>query len=132
MQAAGFKCQECGKADEELHVHHCYYEKGLAPWEYDDECFKVLCQDHHSERQRIEPSVKKLVHRFSIHALLRLESVLTAIDNNELNILFEIMVMGDCKAIQNALQVSRIIGEARDESYKFGKHDGLEEARKRK
>lgn len=40
-------CSKCGaKSDEEaLHVDPCYYEEGMAPWEYPDSAYRCLCED---------------------------------------------------------------------------------------
>lgn len=37
LKLAGFQCENCGSEEETLHIHHAYYEKGLAPWDYPDE-----------------------------------------------------------------------------------------------
>jgi len=42
-----FKCSRCGCDDLPLHVHHDYYETGLAPWEYDNEYLRTLCMECH-------------------------------------------------------------------------------------
>lgn len=51
LQRAGFACESCGTSDETLHVHHSYYEKGLAPWEYPDLSLHCLCERCHKEAQ---------------------------------------------------------------------------------
>lgn len=43
----GFACRHCGRADATLNVHHLFYRKGCAPWEYDDSALKTLCKDCH-------------------------------------------------------------------------------------
>lgn len=51
MQRAEFKCEHCGNEEKTLNIHHAYYEKGLAPWEYPDESLHCLCEDCHKEAQ---------------------------------------------------------------------------------
>jgi hypothetical protein len=46
-----FACENCGTKEETLHVHHSYYEKGLAPWEYPDESLSALCVECHRKAQ---------------------------------------------------------------------------------
>lgn len=53
----GFRCRFCSAADRELHVHHCYYEKGKAPWEYPDWSMLTACADCH---ETIEQNMKEL------------------------------------------------------------------------
>lgn len=50
MQAAGFRCQDCGSEDDTLNVHHAYYIKGNKPWEYPGESLRCLCETCHKER----------------------------------------------------------------------------------
>lgn len=42
-----FTCQACGATEQELHVHHSVYTDGLAPWEYEDEQYRVWCSTCH-------------------------------------------------------------------------------------
>lgn len=42
-------CKNCCNAEETLHVHHCYYEKGKKPWEYPDASLLTLCATCHQE-----------------------------------------------------------------------------------
>ena len=34
-----------------MHVHHGYYEKGLAPWEYPEQSLHCLCEKCHKKAQ---------------------------------------------------------------------------------
>lgn len=51
MQRADFKCEDCKTAEKTLNIHHSYYEKGLAPWEYPDKSLHCLCEDCHEIAQ---------------------------------------------------------------------------------
>lgn len=51
MKLAGFMCSVCEAADKTLNVHHSYYEKGKAPWEYPTESLHCLCEDCHVVEQ---------------------------------------------------------------------------------
>ena len=42
-----WKCRHCGKAKEELHVHHRAYISGREPWEHPDWCYVTLCEKCH-------------------------------------------------------------------------------------
>ena len=50
-----FKCTECGRTTETLHVHHKSYIYGRMPWDYDDSNLVTLCKHCH----RLEESLKK-------------------------------------------------------------------------
>lgn len=69
LQAADFTCADCGSRTETLHVHHCWYEKGLWPWEYPDVAYRVLCKDCHTKRQGIELDIQQRLSEFSTSEL---------------------------------------------------------------
>jgi 5-methylcytosine-specific restriction endonuclease McrA len=52
------ECKICG-LDEELHVHHGYYAKGLSPWEYEHDSLHTLCSYCH---ERVHDSISR-IHR---------------------------------------------------------------------
>ena len=41
-------CSVCQSKEKTLHVHHTYYEKGMAPWDYPQHSLKVLCEECHA------------------------------------------------------------------------------------
>ena len=47
LQRDDFKCQSCTDDENQLHVHHIYYKKGLKPWEYDNVILITLCEECH-------------------------------------------------------------------------------------
>lgn len=51
LKRDGFTCRMCGSEDnsEQLHVHHVFYRKGLAVWEYPDESLISVCESCHEE-----------------------------------------------------------------------------------
>lgn len=61
-----FACRECGDGTLPLHVHHGYYESGLAPWEYPDESLRTVCEECHATRQALELKIKKYLAGLSI------------------------------------------------------------------
>jgi hypothetical protein len=52
MERHEFTCQHCDSKSKTLNVHHVNYEKGKAPWDYDDENFVTLCDGCHSMVER--------------------------------------------------------------------------------
>lgn len=56
MERAGFRCEDCADHRKTLNVHHSYYLKNRAPWEYPSESLVCLCEDCHvvAERQLAE------------------------------------------------------------------------------
>jgi hypothetical protein len=51
MERDGFACVYCDSAEKTLNVHHSYYERGNAPWEYPDSSLHTLCEDCHKIAQ---------------------------------------------------------------------------------
>lgn len=51
LNRAGFKCENCGAADQCLHVHHGYYAKGADPWDYPEETLWCLCEACHEQAE---------------------------------------------------------------------------------
>lgn len=49
MERDKFKCQHCYSAEKTLNVHHAFYTKGAAPWEYEDSALLTLCEDCHGQ-----------------------------------------------------------------------------------
>ncbi len=47
MEQSEFTCEHCSSTSKTLNVHHVNYDKGKAPWDYDDEHFVTLCEDCH-------------------------------------------------------------------------------------
>ena len=54
MNRDGFRCRNCdAKEGATLNVHHVYYLKGKAPWEYPDEALWTICEDCHKDFERM-------------------------------------------------------------------------------
>jgi hypothetical protein len=64
MQKANFECQNCGSKDSTLHIHHSYYEKDKAPWEYPEDTLQCLCEDCHKEIRglyaRLDENIRRI------------------------------------------------------------------------
>jgi len=66
LNRANFECEDCGSNDKTLHVHHSYYEKGLAPWEYPEESLYCLCEDCHKRAQDINALIQKQIGKLEL------------------------------------------------------------------
>ena len=55
-----FVCQSCFDYETTLHVHHCYYEWGKDPWDYDDDSLVTLCSECHQYETEYLKDAKKL------------------------------------------------------------------------
>ena len=54
IEEAGFECQNCGSKDDTLPVHHLYYEKDKAAWDYPEEALQCLCEKCHKEAKELQ------------------------------------------------------------------------------
>lgn len=55
-----FHCEECD-SEKRLQVHHNWYHKGRAPWEYDDEELSCLCALCHTKRTLADDQFKQVL-----------------------------------------------------------------------
>lgn len=55
MQAADWKCQQCGDERTTLHVHHPEYRRGAKPWEYEAGELECLCSHCHKREHGERP-----------------------------------------------------------------------------
>jgi hypothetical protein len=56
-------CQRCGNKDETLHVHHKWYERGCAPWEYPLESLITFCCTCHESETSLRKDIDDLIIR---------------------------------------------------------------------
>jgi hypothetical protein len=47
LERDAWTCQVCQNTENTLHVHHCWYENDIEPWDYPGECFVTLCEPCH-------------------------------------------------------------------------------------
>lgn len=61
LEANDFICQRCLMEGKTVHVHHKLYRWDTDPWDYEDDCFVILCEDcHHQETIIRKVSFKRL------------------------------------------------------------------------
>jgi len=53
MNRDKFRCKLCGDTETQLHVHHKEYN-GNDPWDYDNKLLVTLCEDCHTEVEKIK------------------------------------------------------------------------------
>lgn len=73
MERARWVCERCGDAGTTLNVHHTYYEKDHAPWEYPTESLHCLCECCHECAQDISTMLKRMIGKLP---LCRIEEAL--------------------------------------------------------
>lgn len=61
MERDGFTCCECGDDDTTLNVHHRYYIKNNAPWDYPDEALLTLCENCHARRHELNQLISQVI-----------------------------------------------------------------------
>ena len=45
-------CVLCANKERTLHVHHCWYEDNVDPWDYPPHCLVTLCEDCHAKEPK--------------------------------------------------------------------------------
>jgi hypothetical protein len=63
MQRARFRCKRCFSDDVTLNVHHSYYERDKAPWEYPNWSLHCYCEPCHQEVAKELQEIKELLAR---------------------------------------------------------------------
>jgi hypothetical protein len=66
LERANFECEDCGTGEVTLQVHHSYYEKNLAPWEYPDESLHCLCENCHRKLQDLQTLLQRLIGKLEL------------------------------------------------------------------
>ena len=85
MERDKWTCQSCGASGEgvTLNVHHIFYEKGKAPWEYEDEMLVTWCQECHEKRHELQKKFLKHLARLSSKHLDGLSTLLSQAEDDE-------------------------------------------------
>jgi 5-methylcytosine-specific restriction endonuclease McrA len=78
MQRANFRCEWCGTDGVTLNVHHSYYEKDKAPWDYPDESLHCLCEPCHKKFQNHYDQIKRMLGWIGIENNEQLLGYMTA------------------------------------------------------
>ena len=73
LEATEWKCQSCESGTTNLQVHHQYYLRNTDPWDYEDDCYKVLCENCHEIYQKSMESAHKFIARSNL--ILALEKM---------------------------------------------------------
>lgn len=64
MERAGFRCESCFTNEVTLNVHHKFYRKNAAPWDYADHELLCLCETCHEKehhwQERLKTALAKL------------------------------------------------------------------------
>lgn len=61
LEAANWKCEDCGDGSLELQVHHTVYARGWQPWDYDARLLIAVCAVCHAARQQAEERIHMAV-----------------------------------------------------------------------
>lgn len=64
LKQHGFECTNCGGKDEELNVHHKFYKKDTAPWEYEDDELTVFCKTCHESWHAAKKEAEQVIGNF--------------------------------------------------------------------
>lgn len=79
LERADFACENCFGSIETLHIHHDYYEKGVEPWEYDNDTLHCLCASCHKEVTVVMNGINRTIGRLDTEALWDLKKILFAV-----------------------------------------------------
>lgn len=72
LNRSDFSCEECGDASSTLNVHHRIYRRGAAPWEYEDDELRALCENCHQAEHQIRGALTESMARMRLYTLSQL------------------------------------------------------------
>lgn len=72
LNAADFRCEDCGSKEKTLNVHHVIYHKGREVWNYDNDELMVLCEECHQARHRLQSAMMLIMKRFGTPGLTQI------------------------------------------------------------
>lgn len=79
LQRDDFVCQECFDSESTLHVHHKYYRKGQAPWDYPLRALITLCESCHKNESKDFYDIRKdLIEKLSDHGATTMDFLFLA------------------------------------------------------
>ncbi len=61
MEAAGWRCENCGATSTTLNVHHKQYIKGRMYWEYERHELECLCENCHKAHHEMQDGLKAML-----------------------------------------------------------------------
>ena len=67
-----FTCRHCGETEKPLHVHHCFYNKGAQPWDYESGTLVTLCEDCH---EAVEARNKQLLQASGESRIIGIQAI---------------------------------------------------------
>ena len=104
MERDGFTCQFCWAKKETLNVHHAYYDKGAAPWEYDESVLVTCCEGCHADIEESKKELGKILidpmGREALYAFVRtfkeapveIAGVLGMTDGRQIGLLYDLLI----------------------------------------
>lgn len=75
LVSVDYQCEYCGRGINDgmqLHVHHRWYLKGRAPWEYTNDQLEVLCEQHHKMAGNVHDHLKERLSRLPLWAQIEI------------------------------------------------------------
>lgn len=80
----GFCCKGCNSSQNQIHVHHGVYIKGLMAWEYDSKYLHTLCSDCHSLTTMFMKDIYNTIGECNPNDLWDLDWLFKSIRNGDL------------------------------------------------
>lgn len=98
LQREDFTCQRCGDKSTTLHVHHSYYEKGKAPWEYPEASLKVVCESCHEYAQSVMTELQRQIGSLEVWEVDTVHGCAVAIGLKSRNVSEKVVVYSEAFA----------------------------------
>ena len=61
LERSEWACLNCGDSESPLHVHHLVYERGVEPWDHDNQYLVAVCVDCHETLEQTRNAILKVM-----------------------------------------------------------------------
>lgn len=105
LQRDNFQCKGCNSTDKALHVHHNYYEYGIEPWDYNDDCYDTLCYECHYDTSIMSKEIKNVLKFARFRRLAELRNLIVMSEHLDNDDLIEVRKLIVTKLINKGIEI---------------------------
>ncbi len=64
LERCEWSCLNCGDSSNQLQVHHLVYERGVEPWDHDNQYLIAVCKNCHEELDDTRSRILKMMAHY--------------------------------------------------------------------
>ncbi len=78
LELNNYTCKACGDTEEQLHVHHGYYQRGKMLWEYENMSLWCLCKSCHEDWDEKKIELHRVLSYFNMKNYTLMENIISS------------------------------------------------------